>query len=197
MKRKVVNLQILMEETGEEQTRELLSGFSCPLNPDVEDFLKRRSINFARNGFSQTHLVLSMYGDKPEIAGYFCLTNKAALMDTSTLSATMRKRVEKFSVYDNRIREHFLSAPLIAQLGKNYSPSLRAPISGDALLKYACDKVERILFDLGGKFVYLECADHPKLIAFYRANGFLDGGRRYLNAEQDTEYLVRLFRYIH
>ena len=186
-----------MAKRGEERTRELLSGFSCPPNPDIEDFLKRRSIDFAKQGLSQTHLVMPSATGKPEIAGYFSLTNKAALLNTSLFSATMRKRVEKFSVYDDRIKEHFLSAPLIAQLGKNYSGGLDSPISGAALLKYACDKVANILFDLGGKFVYLECADHPKLLDFYRSNGFFAFDRRYLDADGETEYLVRMFKYIH
>ena len=75
----IVNLQKLMAKRGEERTRELLSGFSCPLNPDIEDFLKRKSIEFAKQGLSQTHLVMPSATGKPEIAGYFCLTNKTAL----------------------------------------------------------------------------------------------------------------------
>ena len=193
---KVINLRVLMEENGENWTRELLSGFSCPLNPDIEDFLKRRSIDFAKQGLSQTRLVMPSATGKPEIAGYFSLTNKAALLNTSLFSATMRKRVEKFAVYDNRIREHILSAPLIAQLGKNYSGGRNRLISGDELLALACDKVERILFDLGGKFVYLECADNPKLLDFYRSNRFRAFSRRYL-AEPDGEYFVQMLKYIH
>lgn len=194
-KYRVINLQVLIEENGEAWTQGLLSGFSCPLNPDIEDFLKRKAVDFSKQGLSRTHLVMSALTETPEIAGYFCLTNKTALLDTSPLSATVRKRVEKFSVYDDRIKEHFLSAPLIAQLGRNYSDSLNTPISGNALLKYACDKIADILYDLGGKFIYLECADTPKLLDFYRANGFVSFDRRYLDA--DGEYLVRMFKYIH
>ena len=194
-KRNSVNLRILMEEMGEEQARELLSGFSCPPNPDIERFLKRNAIEFAKQGLSQTHLVFT---DQDELTGYFTLANKPLTMDTytSTLSATMRKRVEKFAVYDNRIREHILSTPLIAQLGKNYSGGRNRLISGDELLALACDKVERILFDLGGKFVYLECADNPKLLDFYRSNRFRAFSRRYL-AEPDGEYFVQMLKYIH
>lgn len=115
MKFQAINLRKIMARRGEEQTRTLLSGFSCPTNPDIEDFLKRNAIEFAKQGLSQTHLVFT---DKDELAGYFTLANKPLTMDTSTLSATMRKRVERFAVYDNRIREHILSTPLIAQLGK-------------------------------------------------------------------------------
>ena len=194
-KRNSVNLRILMEEMGEEQLRELLSGFSCPPNPDIERFLKRNAIEFAKQGLSQTHLVFT---DQHELTGYFTLANKPLTMDThaSALSATMRKRVEKFAVYDSRIREHILSAPLIAQLGKNYSGGRNRLISGDELLALACDKVERILFDLGGKFVYLECADNPKLLDFYRSNRFRAFSRRYL-AEPDGEYFVQMLKYIH
>ena len=194
-KRRAVNLRVLMEENGENWTREVLSGFSCPPNPDIENFLKRNAIEFAKQGLSQTHLVFT---DQDELTGYFTLANKPLTMDTyaSALSATMRKRVEKFAVYDNRIREHILSAPLIAQLGKNYSGGRNRLISGDELLALACDKVERILFDLGGKFVYLECADNPKLLDFYRSNRFRAFSRRYL-AEPDGEYFVQMLKYIH
>ena len=191
-KRKAVNLRILMEEMGEEQARELLSGFSCPPNPDIERFLKRNAIEFAKQGLSQTHIVF----DGQEFVGYFCLTNKPVSVNTSKFSATMRRQIEKFAVYDNRIQEHVLAAPLIAQLGKNYSGGRNRLISGDELLALACDKVERILFDLGGKFVYLECADNPKLLDFYRSNRFRAFSRRYL-AEPDGEYFVQMLKYIH
>ena len=189
---RAVNLRVLMEENGENWTRELLSGFSCPPNPDIERFLKRNAIEFAKQGLSQTHIVF----DGQEFVGYFCLTNKPVSVNTSKFSATMRRQIEKFAVYDNRIQEHVLAAPLIAQLGKNYSGDLKNSISGAVLLKYACDKVAKILFDLGGKFVYLECADHPKLLDFYRSNRFRAFSRRYLT-EPDGEYFVQMLRYIH
>ena len=195
MKRDVVNLQKLMAKRGEEQTRTLLSGFSCPPNPDIEDFLKRNAIEFAKQGLSQTHIVVDSSADKQEFVGYFTLANKPLTANTATLSATMQKRVEKFAVYDRRIQEHVLSAPLIAQLGKNYTNGANRLISGDELLALACDKVERILFDLGGKFVYLECADTPKLLDFYASNRFRVFSRRYLDAPEG-EYLVQMLKYI-
>ena len=195
MKRNVVNLQKLMAKRGEEQTRALFSGFSCPPNPDIEDFLKRNAIEFAKQGLSQTHLVFDFSADEQRFVGYFCLTNKPVSVNTSKFSATMRRQIEKFAVYDKRIQEHVLSAPLIAQLGKNYTNGANRLISGDELLALACDKVERILFDLGGKFVYLECADTPKLLDFYASNRFRVFSRRYLDAPEG-EYLVQMLKYI-
>ena len=190
-----VNLQKLMAKRGEEETRKLLSGFSCPPNPDIEDFLRRKAIDFAKQGLSQTHLVFDFSEPKQELVGYFSLANKPLSMNTSTLSATMRKRVEKFAVYEERTKEHVLSAPLIAQLGKNYGDGRNRLISGEELLTLACAKVESILFDLGGKFVYLECADNPKLLDFYRSNRFRVFSRRYLDGP-DGDYLVQMLKYV-
>lgn len=36
------------EEAGEPALAELLSGFSCPKNPDVERFLKKSAIEFTK-----------------------------------------------------------------------------------------------------------------------------------------------------
>ena len=36
------------EEAGEPALMELLSGFSCPQNPDVERFLKKNAVEFTK-----------------------------------------------------------------------------------------------------------------------------------------------------
>ena len=196
---KIVNLQLMTEELGEGRVRELLSSFSCPLNEDVEMFLHRKAIEFAKQGFSQTHLVYASYKGKAEIAGYFTLANKYITVSADAISKTLRKRINKFAVYNPLIRSYCLSAPLIAQLGKNYSNGLNKLITGDELLKIACDKVSRIQFDLGGRFAYLECEDKPKLVDFYTSNGFCDFDRRQLDKDEAGlagDYLVQMLKYI-
>jgi len=196
---KIVNLNILIEEIGEEETKLLLSYFSCPLNADVEDFIKRKAIEFALNGFSQTHLVMVPHKGAPVMAGYFTLANKYITVSSKHLSSTLRKRINKFSIYDDAIKSYCLSAPLIAQLGKNYAEGYNKLISGNELLGIACEKVKRIQLDLGGRFVYVECEDKPKLIEFYRENGFYEFDTRNLDKDEtnlDGEYLVQLLKYI-
>ena len=56
---KIVNLKLLVEEIGEEETKTLLSNFSCPLNEDVEEFLRIKAIEFSKQGLAQTHLVFA------------------------------------------------------------------------------------------------------------------------------------------
>lgn len=197
---KIVNLKLMLEELGEERTKELLSNFSCPMNEDVETFLRQKAIEFSKQGLSQTHLVFASFQGKPELAGYFCLANKYITVKSDKLTSTLRKRIAKFSIFDPAIRAYCLSTPLIAQLGKNYTNGMDRLISGDELLKIACEKVANIQMDLGGKFVYLECEDKPVLIDFYASNGFCVFDRRTLDRDEtgiEGDYLVQMLKYIH
>lgn len=197
---KIVNLKMMIEELGEERTKKLLSDFSCPMNQDVEIFLKQKAIEFSKQGLSQTHLVFASFKGKPELVGYFCLANKYITVKSGKLSSTLRRRIAKFSVFDPTIHAYCLSTPLIAQLGKNFTDGLNRLISGDELLKIACEKVANIQMDLGGKFVYLECEDKPVLLDFYSSNGFCEFDRRMLDKDEtgiDGDYLVQMLKYIH
>ena len=42
---------------GEDKLVQLLSEFSCPLNPDVERFLKQQAMDFAKKHQAVTYLV--------------------------------------------------------------------------------------------------------------------------------------------
>ena len=125
----VANLKIMLEELGEEQTTALLSKFSCPLNEDVEAFFRKKALEFARQGFSQTHLVLASYRGQPEIVGYFTLANKYITISNDKISNRLKRRINKFATFDRAIRSYCLSAPLIAQLGKNYTDGLNKLIT--------------------------------------------------------------------
>lgn len=69
-------------------------------------------------------------------------------------------------------------------------------ISGNILLKLACDKVKEAQDILGGRFVFLECEDEPKLKEFYEENGFVCFAKRRLERdekkENSGEYLLQM-----
>ncbi|HBE8542627.1 TPA: N-acetyltransferase, partial [Clostridioides difficile] len=44
----IVNLSNMLGELEEEEVKKILSSFSCPLNKDVEDFLKNKAIEFSK-----------------------------------------------------------------------------------------------------------------------------------------------------
>lgn len=196
---KIVNLNLLIEECGEDSAKEALSTFSCPLNRDVEVFLKEKAIIFAKQGWSQTHLVMMPYKSEMVLVGYFTLASKFITVQAKRLSKSTKKKLGQFSTYDPELKAFHLSAPLIAQLGKNYSNGYDKLITGDQLLKLACNKVRFIQLDLGGRYVYLECEDKPRLIEFYSSNGFHEFDRRKLDKDEtdiDGECLVQMLKYL-
>lgn len=199
---RVVNLALLIDELGEDTAKGILSNFSCPLNPDVEQFLSVKAIEFALHGWAQTHLVFASYKDKWVLVGYFALANKYIRIAADRLGKsgnTLRKRIAQFATYDSTTKAYILSAPLIAQLGKNYLNGYDKLITGDELLEEACKKIRFIQFELGGKFAYLECEDKPCLIDFYTRNGFCDFDIRKLDPDEDNlsgDYLVQMLKYI-
>lgn len=173
------------------------------MNKDVGYFLAKKAIEFAAQGWAQTHLVFASYRGQWVLAGYFALANKYIRISAARLGkagSTLRKRINKFATYDSTLKAYILSAPLIAQLGKNYTNDYDKLITGDELLSEACDKISRIQYDLGGKFAYLECEDKPRLVEFYTRNGFCNFDTRKLDADEtdnlDGEYLVQMLKYI-
>lgn len=196
----LILLKDIIEELGEEKAKEILSQFSCPLNLDVETFLHNNAIEFAKQSIAATHLVFSSYKARPIIAGYFSLANKNIIVANRSISATLRRRIKKFGTFDPDRKGYRISAPLIAQLGKNYSKDYNRLITGDELLHIACNKVVQVQEMIGGRIVYLECEDKPHLVQFYESNGFVSFGQRPLDRDE-TEvlsgtYLIQMLKYL-
>lgn len=196
---KLVNLRLMIDALGEQRTKELLSKFSCPLNQDVETFLRAKAIEFSRQGIAQTHLVYASFKNSPVLAGYFSLANKYMTIKADVVGGKLKQRLKRFSTYNSDIKAYCLSAPLIAQLGKNYYNGADRLISGAELLDLACQKISTIQFDLGGKFAYLECEDKHKLVEFYSLYGFCEFDRRILDKDEtglSGEYLIQMLKFI-
>lgn len=202
---RIVNLIELTEELGEDTAKSILSKFSCPMNPDVEKFLKEKAIIFARQGWAQTHLVFASYRNEWKLVAYFTLAPKYIKLSDGFLktntgrptSKTLRKRISKYAQYDKDMKAYIMSAPLIGQLGKNYTDGLNNLITGDEVLEMACQKIRFIQATLGGRFAYLECEDKPKLIDFYSRNGFCAFCDRKLDRDETDisgEYLVQMIK---
>lgn len=196
-----ISLLDLIEQVGEKRAKSILSDFSCPLNAELEKYLKTTSIEFAKQKIAPTYLIFTSYQQQMVLIAYYTTNIKALSIDRFAVSRSMRKRINKFATYDNVLKSYLIAAPLVAQLGKNYTNGYNKLITGDELLKMACDRIAMAQELIGGKIVYLECEDKPSLIDFYSRNGFVNFGKRPLDRDEAAimygQYLIQMLKYMH
>ena len=181
------------DKAGEPMLARVLSGFSCPKNPDVERFLKKSAVEFTKKSQSVTYLVFSV--ESKELLGYFTLALKPLSVRGETVSNTMRKKLLRISELDEDSDTYTMSAYLIAQLGKNYTNGLNNKITGRELIELAWAVIEDAQYMLGGIVTFLEAENEEKLLSFYRDNRFsqFDTRQTISNTEESHE-LIQLLR---
>lgn len=186
----VISILDLLESVGENEITDILSGFSCPKNQEIENFLHRNAVQFTKRKMSITYLVLD---EQQRFTGYFTLTHKSSLIPINTLSKTGQKKLAMHARFDEVSNCYDVSAFLVAQFGKNYSVLNGNAISGNHLM----DQVFSVLYEaqrlIGGGVVFLECEEKDKLLEFYQNdnNRFKPYGERFSESEQ-KKYLQLL-----
>ena len=159
---------------GEETLLQLLSEFSCPLNPDVERFLKEQAIDFAKKHQAVTYLVLSL--------------------EDAELN-TVKRKLARFSEIDKNEQTYNLAAYLIAQLGKNFNDRVQGRITGQELLEAAIRQTQLLQYQAGGMVVFVEADNKEKLLSFYENYGFKRfDTRQTVSGEAESHELVQLLR---
>ena len=178
---------------GESRLLQVLSGFFCPRNPDVERFLKKSSIEFTKKNQSVTYLVFDI--SSMVLAGYFTLALKPLTVRGETVSNTVKKKLLRVSEWDEKSDTYTMSAYLIAQLGKNFTNGADKKITGEELLVLAWNKIKEIQYLGGGVVTFLEAESEEKLLSFYRDNRFsqFDPRQTVSNTDESHE-LVQLLR---
>ena len=94
------------DKAGEPMLARVISGFSCPKNPDVERFLKNSAVEFTKKSQSVTYLVFSVKGK--ELLGYFTIALKPLTVRGDTVSNAMKRKLlsfyrgNRFSQFDTR-----------------------------------------------------------------------------------------------
>lgn len=178
---------------GESRLLQVLSGFSCPKNPDVERFLKKNSIEFTKKNQSVTYLVFDV--SSMELVGYFTIALKPLTVRGETVSNTVKKKLMRVSELDEQSQTYTMSAYLIAQLGKNFKNGAEKKITGEELLELAWDIVEKMQYMGGGMVTFLEAENSERLLSFYQANRFQTFDTRQTATDSEEPYeLVQLLR---
>ncbi len=116
----VDNILDLIEIGGEDVIKQELSAFSCPQNEEIEDFLKNKSIEFAKQKLSITYIVR----DEKDLAivGYYTLTIRALEIAAKSVSKTLNKRIKKFAIYEDKNDTYTVAA----SDGKEYDIMIKA-----------------------------------------------------------------------
>lgn len=196
----VINLHHLVEELGEDSVNAILLNFSCPINRDVETFIRNKAIEFSKQGLARTYIVSTSYRKKQVVIGYFTLAYKSLHVAKNRLTQSWTKRLAKFGNYDKGLKKYSVPAPLIAQLSKNYTNSYNQLISGDELLSLSLERLAAVQMIIGGRIIFLECQDVERLLEFYKRNGFIEFGKRPLDKDEldliPGEYLIQMVRYL-
>lgn len=181
-------------EIGEEMLHQILSDFSCPLNPDVERFFKEQSIEFTQKNQSVTYIVIANID--AEVVGYFTITVKPITVNASEFSNTVKRKISRISELDETNQAYNLSAYLIAQIGKNYMNEANKRITGKQLLDLAIDQIKDLQYLAGGTVVFLETEEKEKLLNFYqKGNNFKKFSIRESKGNTvDNHFLVQFLR---
>lgn len=60
----------------------------------------------------------------------------------------------------------------------------------------ACNRIEALQTEVGGKMAYLECEDSPGLVRFYTENGFFRFANRNMDKDEigEKRYLVQMIK---
>ena len=178
----VLRLNELSTESELVAVKKLISSFSCPLNDEVERFLKNNALDFEAKNQSVTYLVFY----ENSFVAYFTLANKLIQVQKDRISKTVLKRLLRVA---EDTEDDFLNVPsvLVAQLGKNYSSGFNSLITGQELLYIISYFVKEVQKYIGGAVYFLECdSDRQKVIDFYESNGFTLFSERGANSDKIT-----------
>lgn len=188
-----VNILDMIEAIGEEELQLILSDFSCTKNLEIEHFVRKNAIEFAKRKMSITYLVID---EESRIVGIFTLTHKAVQLLDAGLTGTVRKKIQRHARLDEATDSYILSAFLIAQFGKNYQYEESNALKGNELMDITIVTLKEIQRQIGGGVVYLECEDKPQLLSFYQnqENRYQVFGDRY--SERDSVKYIQLMKII-
>ncbi len=170
-----------------------MSSFACEKDHDIENFLREQAVRFELIGKSRTFLIYDedeLDNGRFSILGYFTLALKSLFLP-DIVSNRKRFKLDGFSSKWNDEPVRDIPCYLIGQLAKNSNIDIPKNIlNGRDLINMSCEKIRQSAENTAGRWILVECHNHPKLLSFYIDNGF-----KYAFKEpDDSDDLVQLIR---
>ena len=164
---RTIQLQDLIKEVGKKNAKKYLSDFSCPLNKDIENFIREKSIPFECAGMARTTLVfLQDNTSNPKLVAFYSITTSKINLDNIN-KGNKRKLIGTSYAVGNEI-----SAILIGQLSKNYAYDYDKLISGKTLMGLVFKRIYEIDKMVPSILTYVDFQDISKLKSYYKSYGF-------------------------
>lgn len=145
------------DKVKEQSIEKALSLFKCKKNLDEQKFINQEAIFFERHNKARTYLLIR----DDTIIAYFSIAFKS--IDLVTISKNKKKSLtggEQVNTY---------SSYLIGHLAKDDSIE-------EKMLPILLDNAMSLIYEaqsiVGGRLVYLDCKNEPKLIKMYEEYGF-------------------------
>jgi hypothetical protein len=162
----------LIESRSQDELQAFLESFKCSKNEDVQTFLHKNAVLVEKADKGRTYLLATTVSSEDpdmeyDVAAYFTLALKHVEL-SNLVSRTTKKKLNGLSMPDGD--PPIVVGYLIGQLGKNDCFSEDVP--GSVVLEAALNKIDEAQAKVGGRFVIVECEQHPKLLDFYKDNGF-------------------------
>lgn len=88
-----MNILDMVKMYGEDSCKTVLSTFMCPFNPDVEDFIHNKAMEFARQRLAIIFIVFKETESGSVLVGYYTLANKFVSISCTHLSKTLHKKI--------------------------------------------------------------------------------------------------------
>lgn len=147
--------------------------FRCYKDLDIEQFLRRKAIDFEKRGYCTVYLILNEEAfEKGQIfvIAYFTLSHKSIGI-ISNVSKTIRGKIAGKRDAD---LAHFV---LIGQLGKyiteeGYEEKYTADITSESILDDAFEIIEKASDLIVCRGVLVECGSKEKVHMIYKNYGF-------------------------
>lgn len=159
---------LIKQGIGKETIMKILSGFSCPLNPSVEYFMKNKAYDFERVGLARTYFITYDISDvESKLIAVYVLGMSNVEINKNFNSAEKRKMFGTTYPLGKNVK-----TLLIGQLAKNYADGNDKLISGNMIMQFVFSKIKMIHEMFPSVVTHIDCIDNPHLRKFYEDNGF-------------------------
>lgn len=167
---------------SEDEIYSRLAEFSCPLNEDVEYFVKHKAVQFEKVDLARTYLIYAIDNNEPKLCGMYALATGHLELDSKLTRKQKKSFFGTTYAFGKTINTH-----LIGQLSKNYTNGNDKLISGDLLIELAFERIKEKNMLSPSPVIHIDCKDESKLKQFYEKMGFV-----YFKKNEDKDLLMYL-----